>query len=192
MYAETLGIPNPTAEIETAAQWIQWALVGVQDGGNKESEVRWNLDQFWKVKNAYYPRATAEERGQLERLDTFAHGIWDALETGKMFRSTPSYWSFLKSAWFGGTPVNPDQIAAAAAAAQAEAGQIAAAKRAAAATPTQTAFGAGLARLGTQNQTNLPGQLSQAQRQWTQPGIIPSWAWIAAAGIAALLILDRR
>lgn len=192
MYAETLGIPNPSPAIETAATWVQWSLVGVQDGANREQEVRYNLDQFWKVKAAYYPNASNEERGQLERLDTFAHGVWDALETGNMFRSTPSYWEFLKSAWFGGTPVNKDQIALAAAAARAQEGQRQAATRASAAATTQTAFGAGLARLATQNQQNLPGQLAQAQRQWSQPGIIPSWAWIMAAGVALLLILDRK
>jgi hypothetical protein len=197
MYAETLGIQNPSPAVEEASKWVQWSLAGVQYGAEKEDQTRYNLDQFWKAKAAAYPTASAEEQGQLERLDTLAHGVWDALETGKMYRSTPGYWDYLKAYAFSGVPLNQGAIEAAQQAAKAQAGELAAAQRAAAASPAQVSFGAGLSRLATQNQANLPSQLAQAQRQWKQPGMdllgVPIWAWIAgAATIGLLLITEKR
>lgn len=197
MYAESFGIQNPSAAIEAAATWVQWAQAGILAGStDNDAAIRYNLNQFWEAKNQYYPLADPVERGQLERLDTYAHGFWNALETAKIYAATPNYWQFWKKYWIGGTPDRPEAMDAATAAAAAAAGEEEAAKRAAAANPSNAAFGSGFAALGRANAANVSGDLAAASGVWKQTGVeplgVPLWAWVAGAAALGLLYVTRK
>lgn len=190
MYAESFGIQNPSAAVEDAAHWVQWAQAGIMAGAaENDSTIRYNLNQFWMAKNAAYGNESATGRAQLDRLDTFAHGFWQALEAGKMFSASPSYWDFWKKYWVGGSPDRPEAIAAATSAAAAAAGQEAAANR------VGGAFGVNMATLAAQNAANIPQELQAANTGWSQEGVaplgVPLWAWIAGAAALALLFITR-
>lgn len=187
MYAELFGIQNASAAVENAAQWVQWAQAGIQGGATEnEATIRYNLDQFWKLKNAVYGTEDAITDSQLDRLDTFAHGFWQALETGKIYSASPTYWDYWKKFWFGGTPDRPEAMAAATQAAAAAAGQQAAAQR------VGGAFGTGMATLAKNNAANIPSELAGSGQLWNQKGVaplgIPLWAWIAGAVALGVLI----
>lgn len=188
MYAETFGIQNPSAEVELCAQWVQWAQTALLAGAtSNETEVRWNLTQFWNEKAAAYYAEDETGRQNLEKLDTWAHGLWNALESGKVYSASPSYWDFYKSFFAGGTPARPEALAAASAAAAASVGEKAAAERAGG------TFGTGFAQQAQNQLNNLPALAADASRLWKQPGAIqsiPTWAWIAAA--AGLYLMVRR
>jgi hypothetical protein len=196
MYAEQFNIQNPSDLVESAAKWVQWAMVGSLAGGSKEAEVRYNLNQFWQTKAAVYNTANALDRGNLERLDVMAHGIWDALETGKIFSSAPDFMDYLTAYALGGTPLRSGAIQAAAADSQAIAGQKAAAQRAAA-FPGQATFSTVFTQYADQNARNLPGVVSSADSIWKQAGVnflgVPLWAWgLGAAGLVILIASGRR
>lgn len=193
MYAEVFGIQSPTPDIEAAAKWIQWAQAGISAGAiENEGAIRYNLDQFWRAKAAAYPSSSQTDRANLERLDTFAQGLWGALETGKIYASSPSYWDFWRSYIGGGVPSNPDAYKAASAAAAAAEGQKAAAQRAAAASPTMANFGTAMANLATQNKANIPQDIAGSQAFWKQPGVaplgIPLVGWVALGALAVIVI----
>ena len=192
MYAETFGINPASAAIEAAAKWVQWAQAGIMAGVSQNEEaIRYNLGQFWEAKNAAYGNESSTGKAQLDRLDTFAHGYWNALETGKIYSSSPGYWEYWKKWWMGGIPQNPDSIKAATAAAAAAAGQQAAAQR------TGGSFGAGMNQYAQNQAAAIPSHLRAAAGQWNQEGVaplgIPIWAWIAgAAGLALILTMPRK
>jgi hypothetical protein len=197
MYAEVFGIQNPSAAVEAAAKWVQWAQTGLLSGAaENDATIRYNLNQFWTAKAAAYPVATLSDQANLDRLDTWVHGIWSALETGKIYASSPTYWQFWKSYLTGGTPINPDTIAAATAAAAANAGQQAAAQRVSAESPAQSNFGAAMAKLAVQNTANIPQDVASARAMWTQPGIsplgIPLLGWAALGIIGIILVASPR
>lgn len=191
MYAEAFGINGAAPEVEEAAKWVQWAQAGILAGATaNDGAIRYNLGQFWQVKSNIYQTADAVGKTQLDRLDTFAHGFWQALETGKMYSATPSYWDFWKKWWIGGTPDRPESIQAATAAAAAAAGQEAAAQR------TGGNFGAGMTQYAQNAAAAIPAQARSAAGLWEQTGVsplgIPLWGWLAGAGILAVLILTDR
>lgn len=192
MYAELYGIQGASAAVENAAQWVQWVQSGLMAGATEnESAIRYNLDQFWKAKAAAYPGEDETGRAQLERLDTFAQGFWNALETGKIYSSSPSYWSFWKKFWTGGTPDRPEAISAATSAAEAATQQEAAANR------TGGAFGQGMATYAQNAAANIPQNLASSNAMWKQTGAlnplgVPAWAWIAGAAALAILFLAPR
>jgi hypothetical protein len=137
--------------------------------------------------------ANPTERAQLDRLDTFAHGFWNALETAKIYASSPSYWNFWKKFWTGGTPDRPEVMDAATNAAAAAAGEEAAAQRIAA-TPENQAFAAGFTTLAQGNAANVAIDTRNAARLWNQPGVdplgVPLWAWVAGA-VGLFLVLRK-
>lgn len=187
MYAEMFGIEGADQAVEAAATWVQWAQAGIAAGAaENESTIRYNLDQFWRAKAAAYPNEDSYGQAQLDRLDVFAHGFWQALETGKTFSTSPSFWQFFKSYYFGGTPERPEAAAAAANAAAA------AAKLKDASTQAGGTFGTGMNTLANQWQANVPAELNAANANWKQTGVtplgIPLWAWIAGAAALALLV----
>ena len=191
MYSETFGIQNPSAEVELCAQWVQWANTGIMNGASdNETDIRWNLTQFWNEKAAAYSGEDQQGQQNLDRLDTYAHSIWNALETGKIYSASPGYWSYWKAYLFGGTPSNPSAYAAASAAAAASAGE----QKAAAA--TGGAFGANVSTLAAGQAAALPTILAGSQGFWTQAGVLPSplgiplWAW--AVGAVGLYLVVKR
>lgn len=131
MYWQALGLSgNPeSAAIEEAAKWVQWAMAS-GTGAEKSDVVRYNLDQFWKAKSEAYPSQTPSGRIQLEKLDTLAHGIWSALETGEIFRQGPNFGAWLLNTTFGMQLGTGGRDAAATRASAANAGAAAAAARA--------------------------------------------------------------
>ena len=189
MYAETFGISGASPEAELCAQWVQWANAGIMSGAiENEDSIRYNLNAFWTEKTSAYANEDAQGQANLDRLDTFAHGIWNALESGKMVSASPSYWDFWKSYIGGGTPARPEAYQAASAAASASAGEAAAASR------TGGAFGAGMTKLATSQGAAIKNELAQSNGSWAQPGIanlggIPWWAWVG--GAMAILLLMR-
>lgn len=189
MYAETFGIQNADAQVELAAQWVQWAQTGIMNGAaSNETDIRWNLSQFWNQKAAIYNTEPKTQQTNLDRLDTYAHGLWNALESGKIFSSSPGYWDYWKAYLFGGTPSNPGAYAAASAAAAASAGEVQAA------TATGGDFGTDFATLAQNQAAAIPGELAAAQGFWDQPGMsplgVPLWAW--AAGAIGLFLVVKR
>lgn len=188
MYAETFGIQNPSDVIENAAKWVQWAQAGIMAGATaNDAAIRYNLNQFWTAKAAAYPIATPTDRSYLERLDTFAYGYWNALETAKIYASSPAYWSFLNSYIMGGMPIRGDVIAAASNAATAAGGMEQAAIRA-----NQGAFTAGMTTYAQNQARNVALDVSASGQLWKQDGLsplgIPLWAWIAG-GIGLVLLV---
>ena len=197
MYAQVFGIQNPSPAVEDAAKWVQWAQAGIMAGAaENDATIRYNLNQFWTAKAAAYQTASPGDRANLDRLDVWAHGYWSALETGKIYSASPNYWNFWKSWWAGGTPSNPDSIAAATAAAAANAGQIASAQQVAAEAPAAGTFAAAMTALATRNTAQIPANQASAAALWTQPGInplgVPLWAWGLGAAALIVLIAGRR
>lgn len=191
MYAETFGILGASPAVENAAKWVQWVQSGLTSGATEnEAAIRYNLDQFWRAKAAAYPGEDETGRAQLERLDTFAQGFWNALETGKIYSSSPSYWSFWKKFWMGGAPDRPEAISAATNAAEAATMQEAAAKRAGG------TFGANMATYAQQSKANIPQDLAASAGLWKQAGVaplgVPMWAWLAGAAALGVLLLMPR
>lgn len=186
MYAELFGIQNPSAAVENAAQWVQWVQAGILAGAaENDATIRYNLDQFWKLKAAAYGSEDQTGQSQLDRLDTFAHGYWEALEAGKIYSSSPAYWDYWKKFWFGGTPDRPEAMTAATQAAAAAAGQQASAQR------VGGAFGAGMSTYAQNSAANIPNELTSSNLAWKQKGLeplgIPMWAWIAGAVAIGLI-----
>lgn len=198
MYAESFGIQGASEAVENAARWVQWAQAGIMAGASdNEATIRYNLDQFWKAKQAAYSSEDATGRSQLERLDTYAQGTWQALEAGKIFSSSPSYWEYWKRAMLpfyntlAGQAPRPDAMQAATNAASAAAAQEAAANRAGG------NFGANMAALARRNAAAIHGEVAGAADLWHQtspePMGIPLWAWIAGAvALGAVLLMQRR
>lgn len=191
MYAEQFGVQNPAAPVEAAAKWVQWAQAGIQAGAlEHEADIRYNLDQWWKAKAPAYAAGSGKDRADLDRLDTYAYGIWNALEAGKVAGSSPSYWDYFRAYIGGGVPANPDMYKAASAAALAAQGMQTMAKTTAAESPSTSAFGTAMAALGAKFQAEIPGNVSASQAGWKQEGKLPSplgiplWGW--ALGVLAL------
>jgi len=189
-YWNALGFPGTPASmaVEDAAKFVQWAQYAILQGASEnEAKVRYNLDAFWKAKAAAYGSQSAEGKTQLDRLDATAHGIWNALETGKIYSASPSYGDFyLKNVITGGTPARPDADAAAVRARAAAIGAAAASVRAN--QPSLSAY-------YTRTAAAIPQHQATASGLWEQEGKtllgIPIWAWLAGAGILAVLILTK-
>jgi len=125
MYWEALGLPG-TAEtpfVEELAKWVQWAQTGCMSGASEnEEEINYNLDMFfetryqgiqgntdWNDEAELYGANTATELRQVAQLDTRAHGLRHALNSGLIYSRSPSYWEYWKSymiASFTGTPTD--------------------------------------------------------------------------------------
>lgn len=181
MYAELFGIQNPSDIVENAAKWVQWAQAGIMAGAtDNDATIRYNLNQFWSTKGATYATANLMDRSQLERLDTFAHGLWNALETAKIYSASPTYWNYFYHTLVGGFTDRPEAITAATNAAAAAAGQEQAAQRA-----NQGAFTTGMTAYAQAQARNVAVDQQASAGMWKQPGInplgIPLWAWIAGA-----------
>lgn len=134
MYWEALGFKDSPAstDVEDVAKWLQWALTGATDP-DQEKAVRYNLDQFWKAKASVYYSQSPIGKQQLEKLDTLAHGIWQALESREVYRQGPNFGAWLVNTLGNGLwePIGlADRAAAAARVDAARAGAAAAAARA--------------------------------------------------------------
>lgn len=186
MYTEALSLGEPaSAQVDAAAKFVQWAQFGILSGASKnDATIRYNLNAFWSLKAQTWGNASQAERAQLERLDVLAHGLWNALETGKVISAPPGYASFWASTVFGGTPSRPGAVQAAQGAASATAGLSAAADRA--------RF---LQAYAAQERASLGARQKAGDDIWSRkaPGWfgIPWWAW--AAGVVGLgLIVYMR
>lgn len=184
MYAESFGIATPAdAGIETAAKWVQWAQYGIMQGASEnEQAIRYNLDQFWKYKATQYPIQSAEGRRQLELLDTWAHGLWSALEQGKVQSSPAGFSEWVRSRVTGTAPVRPEAVAATAAV------KAAAVSQQRAALAAQSPVAAALASLGVRDAAQADAQAATAEKWWTGTGPfgIPKAVWIGAGVVAVL------
>lgn len=174
--------------IEEAAKLVQWAQYAIQQGASEnEQAIRYNLDQFWKQKAALYNLESTEGRIQLDMLDARAHGVWDALESGKIFSASPSYAAFYAKQLTGGTPARPDAEAAAQRAKAAALGAAAAATR---------AYQPSVSAAFTRRAALTSSDLSQSTGLWKQDAKtllgIPIWAWLVGGGIivASFLLKD--
>jgi len=192
MYWEAVGLQGSasSAAIEDAARWVQWAQDQMLQGAaNHEDNIRYNLDQFWQAKAADYYSEPAEGQNQLDKLDVIAHGLWEALETSKIYSSSPSYWDYWKKFWAGGTPDRPNAQAAAQAATAADQ----AAQKAAAQAGGQTA--AAFVPFFQSAETNVQNDVNQANQLWKEAGVsiggIPLWVW-AVVGIGAVVWLGSK
>ena len=192
MYAESFGIQGASPAVEAAAQWVQWSQAGMLAGAaENDATIRYNLNQFWLAKNAAYGTEDAAGQAQLDRLDTYAHGFWEALEAGKIFSASPSYWNFWKKFWIGGTPERPEAMTAATNAAAAAAGQEAAAQR------TGGQFGAVMTQYSRNAAAAISGEVASSNSLWKQAGVsplgIPVWAWaLGAVALVALFVSGRK
>jgi hypothetical protein len=175
--------------IETAAQWVQWALAGINKGAvENETDIRYNLNQFWVQKASIYDSESPDGQTQLNKLDVYAHGLWNALETGITYASTPSLFGQLQAMVTGGTPDRPGAVIASQNA------------KAAATGAAQLASSAGYSQ-DTANQlanyyTNVAAQsandLAQSGQVWQGPSLLGmgwgTWALIGAGIVAAFLV----
>jgi hypothetical protein len=147
--------------------------------------IRYNLSQFWNAKDAVLAMAQSdEEKKQIYRLDAFSHGILNAVDSGKIYSESPSYWEYWKSWWTGGTPKRPET--------QAIADE---AKRAAidAATASRDAGLPTMEAYYTQAAANVETQVQNSNEFWSQPGAlnvagVPWWAWIAVGATVYILV----
>lgn len=191
MYAEQFGIQAPSDVVENAAKWIQWVQAGVLAGAaENDATIRFNLNQFWSLKQAAYPIANGTDQAALDRLDTFAHGFWNALETAKIYASSPGYWAYWTKFWTGGTPARPEALDAATAATAAAIGMQTNAA-ASAANPANAAFASGMTNYAQIQAANVAMDVKNANSFWNQLGVsplgVPLWAW--ALGAVALFVL---
>lgn len=176
---------NP--QIEDGARFVQWAVYAMTQGAaENDAKIRYNLDQFWKLKAAHYGGSSALERGQWDKLDGLAHGAWNALETGKIYSAMPSYGSYLRATVIGGSPARPEAITAASAATTA-------AQRAA--QLAQQAQQPAMATYYTNTAASTRAHVAAAESLWNQAGMeflgVPAWAWIAGAVGLGILIITR-
>lgn len=89
--AEGITFENVVPPVEQAARFVQWAETGAGSGGNglswsdRSGDVRYNLAQFWSLKNEFYN----EDPATWERLDLRAHKAWAALAELGMVADNP-------------------------------------------------------------------------------------------------------
>lgn len=174
-----------SAGVEMAAKWVQWAMHGVTAGAvANDATIRYNLDQFWREKAKIYSAESAEARQQLESLDAVAHGVWAALESGKVVSNPSNFFP-----WMAGKITG--QAATREGANQAAGNVILAAKG----METRSAAGSGaLVSYARQIQANAAAEKEKADKWWDKGGPlgIPLWGW-AAAGAAVLVgIMSMR
>jgi len=206
MYWEYLGLPGSpaSADIDALAKWVQWAMQEIEAGisgsttyldangydvhvGANEDLIRYNLSQFWNSKDAVLA-ATSDEtaKRQIYRLDMLAHGCLDAVDQGKIYSASPTYWDFWKSYLFGGTP--PRDVSAQSAEAV-QASQDAASAASAAGLPT-------LATYFTNEAATVQQTVANANGFWNQPGVMNvggvAWYVWAALAVGAALLLSGR
>jgi hypothetical protein len=190
MYWELVGStvqPALSDRVEELAKWVQWAMYSTTQGASaNEDVIRYNLNQFWAEKDKALPLAQSEdEKRQIYRLDMMSHGILNAVDSGKLYSVSPSYWDFWKSYVFGGTP--PRETAGV----QAEAKQAAVDAAAAAEKAGLPTFATYFSNVNMQSDQAV----AAANAFWKQPGElnvggVPWWVW-AGGALAALLFLQR-
>jgi hypothetical protein len=189
-YWAALGLAGTPASsaVEEAAKLVQWASYALQQGASaNEAKIRYNLDAFWKAKAAAYGSQTPEGKTQLEKLDAMAHGIWNALESGKIYSASPGYLDFyLKNVITGGTPARPEADAAAQRARAAATAAAAASVRAS--QPALANYYSRTAAAVPQHQKAAAGLWEQTGKEWLG---IPVWAWLVGGGILAASLLLR-
>jgi hypothetical protein len=194
--SESQVVVNDASRID----WINAALAAMPggmtasvlfgDGGllkstNNEDIARYNLTQFWSEKGAVLAHCqTEEERRQVYRLDMLAHGTLGAIDTGKMYSASPSFWSFFKAALVGGTPPRPSTEALAAEARQAYADAADAAS--AAGIPSMAEF------FGRE-EINVDRTITDSNTFWGQPGVlnvggVPWFLWLAVGLIGFVVV----
>jgi len=200
-YWQALGLPGyPLSEgVETLAQWIQWAMAGVNSGiGGEtlvttnpltakwyktEDVIRYNLNEFWNAKGPILAQASTDgEKAQIYRLDAMSHGILNAVDSGKLYSESPSYWEYWKSWWTGGTPTRPSTQT------------IADEARRAALDAADASRAAGLPTMASyyeQAAANVENQVMDSNSFWSQEGAlnvagVPWWAWILG-GVGVIL-----
>lgn len=176
-----MGAPA-SAQVDAAAKFVQWAQYGITSGASaNDAKIRYNLNAFWSLKQQLWANASQAERAQLERLDVLAHGLWNALETGKIVSAQPTFASDVGTYWLGGTPSRPGAVQAVQGAAAATAGLSAASERA--------RF---LQAYAAQERASLASRQKAGDDLWTRkaPGWlgVPWWAWAAGAVGLGLVI----
>ena len=204
-YWSTLGLPgSPLSDgVESLAKWIQWAMAGILAGqsgtstyvadngevhiASNEELIRYNLRQFWDEKSSVLLGAGDEEKKQIYRLDAMSHGILNALDSGKMYSESPTYWAYWRTWWTGGSPARPSTEA------------IAEEARRAALDAAVASDDAGLPTMAAYYRVaaaNVDQQVINSNQFWSQPGAlnvagVPWYLWIAGA-VAALYLIERR
>jgi hypothetical protein len=87
--AEGIQFDPVVSPLEDAAHWVQWAESGVTSNSigwaQKNSDVRYNLGQFWAAKNERYQDAPTG----WDQLDYRAHKAWAALAELGMVADNP-------------------------------------------------------------------------------------------------------
>lgn len=80
MYAEIYGVP---ANIEEAAKFVQWAQAASRtmqaEGDTGEQTTRYNLGEFWKLKDMAWGSLSPEDQAGMQKLDWIAHQEWGRL-----------------------------------------------------------------------------------------------------------------
>jgi hypothetical protein len=188
MYAEVFGFTATSPGVEEAAKWVQWAQYGIMQGASKnDPTIRYNLDQFWKTKAQVYQVEGEQGRKQLEYLDTWAHGLWSALESGRVVSAAPSFAAWIGSSVTGSTPARP-----AAAQAMTNLQTLTTAQVRAAEASGSTAALA-IAAQGRQAASTAAASKAAADAWWKAPGPlgVPVIVWAAAAAAGILLITYR-
>jgi hypothetical protein len=189
-YSEAFLRDGPVSEaVEYLAHWLQWAEYGIMGGASENyDEIRYNLSRYWIERNEYYNNFSNDpEKRQIEVLDMYAHGLLDAVETGRIFSASPGYWAYLKAWYFGGVPPRPESDAAAA-----EAKQAALDAERAARLAGNDSFAEHFKRCAAE----VDNYKDSANEFWKQAPVapfgIPLWVWGAGlAGIVVLTVLPR-
>jgi hypothetical protein len=186
MYWEQLGLSGSpsSAIVDGLALWLQWAQTGILRGQSRnEDEIRYNLNQFWSQKAAYWDTANDDEKSDMVKLDIYAHGLFSAMDKGKVYSASPSYWEYWKALVFGGIPRNPDSSDAAHEGYQAATD---------ASTMAAAVGQSEMAKFYAATAEQIKASEGDAARQWQQEGIsilgIPIWAWLVG-GAAILWIM---
>jgi hypothetical protein len=102
------GLADDNADpLTTGGQFVQWAETGAGSAGNsmswddRSAQVRYNLNQFWSLKNANYN----DDPNAWDKLDLRAHKAWAALaELGMVSDNPPAqakYQSEAQQAYLG-------------------------------------------------------------------------------------------
>jgi len=201
-----LGLPGSpkTPAVEVLAQWIQWAVYGVEAGimqssghsyfepnwtdvftgqwwrqPTNQDEVLYNLGQFDLLLPAALQYSPNDETTkQVYRLKVIAEGLRYLVEAQLIPTVSPSFWSYFRAMVFGGTPERPKTIAMATEAKRAASAAAEAAARAG--MPEVAAYYA-------EKETSVDKIVSDSDKFWSEPGL-PVMSSIPGVLLIALVI----
>lgn len=174
MYAEIFGVP---ANLEEAAKYVQWAQAASRtmqaEGDAGEQSTRYNLGEFWKLKDMSWGVLGQQDQAGLQKLDWIAHQEWGRLAD--------------RLQWLTNDPATRERYAAEAAEAYRKAATLAPAPVADLAQRRVTEAAANIAQARAQavdSSYSTAFKTSAANLINTQILGIPAWAW----GVGALAV----